>query len=252
MELVSVIMPTYNCDKYITTAVLSVTEQSYPHWELLIVDDASTDHTEAVLRPFLPDPRIRYVRFDTNRGAAAARSEALQLARGRFIAFLDSDDVWHPQKLEKQLSFMHAHPACAMSATAYRDISEDGTPLSRVRIPPRRCGYWKLLFLSDPLGNSTVMYDRAVFGDRTVPPIEKRNDFALWLSLLRDGEICRGLPDILTRYRVRSQSLSARKLALAKYHWYLYRRVEGLSVPVSSLAMVCWAVVKGWQRVVSR
>ena len=245
-------MPTYNCGDYIASAVHSVIAQTYPHWELIIVDDASTDNTEMVLRPFLTDTRIHYVRLDHNRGAAAARTLALQKARGRFIAFLDSDDVWLPQKLEEQLIFMHAHPDCAMSATAYRDIDERGTPLSRTRIPPRKCGYWKLLFLSDPLGNSTVIYDSTVFGDRTVPPIEKRNDFALWLSLLRNGDICRGLPTVLTHYRVRPQSLSARKLSLAKYHWCLYRKIEGLPIATSTAAMLCWAVIKGWRQVTSR
>lgn len=252
LDTVSVIMPTYNCGDYITTAVRSVINQTYPHWELIIVDDASTDNTATVLRPLLTDTRIHYVRLDRNRGAAAARTLALQKARGRFMAFLDSDDAWLPQKLEEQLAFMYAHPGCAMSATAYRDINEHGEELSRIRIPPRECGYWKLLFLSDPLGNSTVIYDRTVFGDRAVPPIEKRNDFALWLSLLRNGEICRGLPTVLTHYRVRSQSLSARKLTLAKYHWHLYREIEGLPIATSALAMTCWAVVKGWRQVTSR
>ncbi len=251
MDTVSVIMPTYNCGSYIAAAILSVMEQTYPQWELIIVDDASTDDTATMVRPFLTDPRIRYIPFETNRGAASARSEALALARGRFIAFLDSDDTWHPQKLERQVNFMHSHPSCAMSATAYRTMSEQGKPLTQVRTPPRQCGYWKLLFLSDPLGNSTVIYDRNVFGERSVPPIEKRNDFALWLSLLRDGAICHGLPDVLTHYRLRSRSLSSRKLSLAKYHWHLYRHIEELSLPVSAFAMLCWAVVKGGRRVIS-
>ena len=246
------IMPTYNCGTYLAAAIRSVTAQTYPHWELILVDDASTDDTAEVVRPFLEDSRIRYERFDRNRGTAAARSHALSLARGEFVAFLDGDDLWHPEKLERQLAFMKRIPACAFSATAYAHVDESGQPLSTVRIPPKRCGYWKLLLLSDPLGNSTVIYDRRVFGNRTVPTIEKRNDFALWLSLLRSGAICYGMRECLTQYRVRQGSLSANKLTLAKYHWQLYRHIEGLSVLISAFAMVCWAVVKGWRAVIER
>ncbi len=247
-KLVSIIMPTYNCARFIAESVQTVLDQTYPHWELLIVDDASTDNTAEALQPFLKDQRIRYECLEKNSGAAFARSRALELATGDYIAFLDSDDLWHPEKLEKQLAFMQektdAGTPCYFTATAYTQIDDNGTSLHKAICPPKRVGYWKMLFLSDPVGNSTVMYDRTHFGDLTVPPIKKRNDFALWLKALRNGDYCYGFGERLMKYRVRSNSLSANKLKLAKYHWHLYRHIEKLPVITSTFAVFCWAFVK--------
>lgn len=247
-KVVSIVMPTYNCGKFIEESVQTVLAQTYPHWELLIVDDASTDNTKEVLQPYLEDKRIRYECLEQNSGAAVARSRALELATGDFVAFLDSDDLWHPEKLEKQLAFMRqmneAGKPCYFTATAYTQIDDDGNSLHKALCPPKRVGYWKMLFLSDPVGNSTVLYDRTHFGDLRVPPIKKRNDFALWLMALRGGEICYGIDERLMKYRVRSNSLSSNKLKLAKYHWQLYREIERLPIFVSAFAVCCWAFVK--------
>lgn len=247
-NLVSIIMPTYNSAPFIAESVQTVLDQTYPHWELLIVDDASTDNTAEIVRPFLEDTRIRYECLVQNSGAAVARSRALELASGDYVAFLDSDDLWHPEKLERQLSFMRQMTAsgtpCYFTATAYTQIDDNGNSLHRANYPPKRVGYWKMLLLSDPIGNSTVMYDRRRFGDLTVPPIKKRNDFALWLKALRGGDYCYGLDEHLMQYRVRSNSLSANKLKLAKYHWQLYRHIENLPIITSAFAVFCWAFVK--------
>lgn len=248
-KLVSIVMPTYNCAQFIAESVQTVLEQTYPHWELIIVDDCSTDNTDEILRPFLEDQRIRYECLPQNCGAAVARSRALELATGDYVAFLDSDDLWHPEKLEKQLAFMEemtdAGTPCYFTATAYTQIDDNGVSLHKALCPPKRVGYWKMLFLSDPVGNSTVMYDRTHFGALTVPPIKKRNDFALWLKLLRNGDYCYGFNERLMKYRVRSNSLSSNKLKLAKYHWHLYRHVEKLPLITSAFAVFCWAFVKG-------
>lgn len=248
-NLVSVVMPAYNCQDYIARSIQSVIDQTYPHWELWIVDDISTDNTPEVVKSFLTDPRIHYEVLEEKGGAAAARSRALSLLKGDYVAFLDSDDLWLPEKLEKQLAFMNEMTAsgtpCYFSCTTYSQVDENDDPLGLAVVPHDKVNYWKTLFLSCPIGNSTVMYDRRHFGDRTVPPIKKRNDFALWLNLLRGGDSCYGFTESLVNYRVRGDSLSANKLSLARYHWQLYRHIEKLPW-ITSVAAVCsWAFVKG-------
>lgn len=248
-NLVSIIMPTYNCGTFIAESIHSVVKQTYAHWELLIIDDCSTDNTEEVVRPFLADKRVRYVCLEKNSGTAAARSKGLSLVTGDFVAFLDSDDLWVPEKLEKQLGFMAKNVEqgipCYFTATAYRHMDDFGNNLPTLCIPPKKTGYWKMLFLSDPIGNSTTLYDRRHFGDQKIPDIRKRNDFALWLQMLRDGDACYGIEEQLVRYRIRSDSLSFRKLPLYKYHWLLYRHIEKLPLITSLFALFCWAFVKG-------
>ena len=193
---------------------------------------------------FLHDPRIHYIYLQENGGPAKARNEALCLAQGDYIVFLDSDDIWHPQKLEQQLAFMD-EKNCFFSCTGHQKMDESCKMLNTAILPHVTVGYWKTYFLSNPIGNSTVIYDRHYFGDRQVPLIRKRNDFALWLQLLRDGARCYGLEGILMDYRVRKQSVSSNKLGLAKYHWELYRQVEKRNLPISALGVLSWAFVKG-------
>lgn len=243
-QKVSVIMPTYNCGRYIAKSIRSVQDQTYENWELLIVDDCSTDDTKKEVASFLNDQRIKYICMQQNGGPAAARNEALRRAQGDYIAFLDSDDIWHPQKLECQLAFMDTNKSF-FSCTGYRKIDENGQTMRVAVVPHKSVGYWKAFFLSNPIGNSTVIYDRRHFGNRQVPSIRKRNDFALWLQMLRDGDSCYGLPDVLMDYRVRSQSVSANKLGLVKYHWELYHKLEKRNVFVSAIGVFMWAFVKG-------
>lgn len=241
---VSVIMPTYNCGRYITESIRSIQSQTFENWELWIVDDHSTDDTPTIVEPFLTDTRIHYIYLQINGGPAAARNEALRHAKGDYVAFLDSDDIWSPDKLERQLAFMQRNK-CFFSCTSYRKIDEIGRPMGTVILPYPSVGYWKAYFLSNPIGNSTVMYDRRYFGDRQVPLIRKRNDFALWLQLLRGGVRCYGMEDVLMDYRVRVQSVSSNKMGLAKYHWELYHHIENRNWLISVLGVFMWAVVKG-------
>ncbi len=244
--LVSVIMPTYNCGAYICESIESVLAQTETEWEIQIVDDCSTDDTAQRLQPYLEryPGKIFYTRLAENGGPAVARTEAIRRANGRYVAFFDSDDLWMPQKLERQIAFMQAHGA-VFSATAYEQMDEQGNSLRCICYPPERTDYKKMLRLSNPIGNTTVMYDRLALGKYAVPPIKKRNDFALWLRILRDAPYCYGLQEDLARYRVRKNSVSSNKLAQAKYHWQLYRQIEGLSVLRSGYYLLCWAVVKG-------
>ena len=244
-EKVSVIMPTYNCGKYIAEAIQSVQAQTYDNWELWIVDDCSTDETQMVVKPFLEDDRIHYYCMEENCGPAPARNYALCQARGRYVAFLDSDDLWYPEKLEKQISFMQRTDGCRFSCTAYAKMDEQGNSLHRVMIPPTITGYWKMYFLSNPIGNSTVIYDRSYFGLVQAPLVQKRNDYGLWLQILRGGAVCYGMEDTLMRCRIRKGSVSYDKIKLIRHQWHLYRNVEKLSLPLCAIGIVCWAFVKG-------
>ena len=243
--LVSIIMPTYNCAPFIEAAVQSVLAQTYPSWELLIVDDCSTDNTKEILAPYLAQhPNIHYSCLAKNSGPAAARSQALKQAQGDYIAFLDSDDLWAPDKLSRQLAFMR-EKHIAFSATGYEPIREDGSGTGIALIPPAQTDYNKMLRLSCPVGNLTIIYDRRVVGDMQVPPIKKRNDFALWLQVLHKTPVCYGLPDVLAKYRLRANSVSRNKLKLLPHHWHLYRHIEKLSVLKSAWYILCWAWTKG-------
>ena len=243
--LVSVIMPTYNCGRFIAESVQSVLVQTMPDWELQIVDDASTDDTSDELKPFLETyPQIHYTRLPQNAGPAVARTEAIRRAAGKYIAFLDSDDLWVPEKLEKQIGFMERTGA-KFSATAYERMNEGGKPLGVILYPPEKTDYRKMIRLSDPIGNLTVMYDQEALGKYEVPPIQKRNDFALWLQILKDTEYCYGLQEPLARYRLRAGSVSNNKWVLLKYQWQLYHDIEKLGALRSCWGLGCWAFVKG-------
>lgn len=244
--LVSVIMPTYNCGSFIAQSIDSVLAQTVTDWELQIVDDCSTDNTVQVLQPYLEKYKnIHYYCLEKNGGPAAARTEAMKRASGKYLAFLDSDDVWLPEKLEKQLAFMKQTGA-AMSCTAYQQMDADGNPLHVTVIPPKKVSYRSCIRLSNPIGNLTVMYDQEALGRFEVPPIRKRNDFALWLQILKKTEYCYGMEEPLAVYRLgRAGSVSHNKLGQAKYHWQLYHEIEGHSVIRSLYELGCWAFVKG-------
>lgn len=244
--LVSVIMPTYNCEKYIAKAIDSVIAQTITNWEIQIVDDCSTDNTYYVISSYLNKyPNIHYYKLPTNSGPAIARTEAIKRATGKYCAFLDSDDLWTPEKLEKQIRFMEDNsvPFCC---TAYSLMNEEGTELGYMMIPPKKTSYGKCIRLSNPIGNLTVMYNQEALGKFEVPEIKKRNDFALWLQILKKTPYCYGMEEVLGVYRRgRSGSVSQKKLSQAKYHWQLYHQIEGHNAFRSLYEVFCWAFVKG-------
>ena len=239
--LVSIITPTYNCGDYIADTIRSVLAQTYKDWEMIIVDDCSSDNTKEVVNGF-NDSRIKYHRLANNSGAAVARTEAMRLADGEYMAFLDSDDLWMPDKLERQLRFM-TERGYAFSCTAYEQIDENGKPLNRVIKTIKKTSYNRLL-LDCPVGNSTVMYNVGKMGKFEVPNIRKRNDDALWLRMLKKEQYIWGMPDVLMKYRIRPGSISVNKFNLIKYHWNLYRNVEHLSVPRSAFHIGFWCFLK--------
>ena len=237
--LVSVITPTYNCGRFIAETIEAVQAQTYTHWEMIIVDDCSTDDTKAVVDGYMAkDSRIKYHCLETNSGAAVARTTAMELAQGEYMAFCDSDDLWLPEKLQKQLDFMQ-EKGYAFTCTAYEQIDEAGKSLDRVIKTVEKTDYNRLL-LDCPVGNSTVMYNVGVMGKFQVPNIRKRNDDALWLQMLKKEKYIWGMPDVLMRYRIRSNSISSNKLKVIKYHWILYRDIEHLSVVRSAFHIFWW------------
>ena len=242
-KLVSIIMPTYNCGKFIGRTIESVQAQTYSNWEIVIVDDCSTDETKAFVEEYAKkDARIKYHALEKNSGAAVARTTAMKLAEGAYMAFLDSDDIWMPEKLEKQLAFMQEN-GYAFTCTAYEQIDEQDKPLGKVIKTIEKTSYNRLL-LDCPVGNSTVMYDVEKMGKFEVPDIRKRNDDALWLKMLKKEKYIFGMPDVLMRYRIRKNSISSNKFKVIKYHWILYRKIEKLSVFRSAFHIVWWCFLK--------
>ena len=241
--LVSIIMPSYNTAPFIEESIRSVLAQTYTDWELIIVDDASNDNTDDVVqRVFLsgaqaeskdlPSSRIRYLTNDRNRGAAYSRNRALREAKGKWIAFLDSDDLWAPEKLEKQIAFMTKN-GYAFSYTRYEEIDENGKPTGTIVGGPKHITKTGMFNYCWP-GCLTVMYDREVVGDIQIAEIQKNNDYAMWLKICRKAD-CFLLDENLARYRKRSGSISHHSyMALVKWHYKLYRDAERMN-PVLSL-----------------
>jgi teichuronic acid biosynthesis glycosyltransferase TuaG len=204
----------------------SVLAQTFNDWEMILVDDCSTDNSVAVASDFIArDSRVRLIRLDKNSGAAVARNTAIAGAVGRYIAFLDGDDLWQPDKLEKQLAFMRKHDA-AFSYTAYRIVDEQGAEVSLFNVPGQIS--YRDLLRTNVVGCSTAVYDAGKLGKVYMPLIRRRQDFGLWLQLTRTSGVAHGLAEPLASYRLRSTSLSSNKLYAALYVWKLYREVEKL------------------------
>ncbi len=242
-KLVSIITPTYNCGKFIARTLDSVIAQTYGNWEMIIVDDRSTDDTRAVVEEYMArDSRIKYRLLDENSGAAVARTVAMQMAEGAYMAFLDSDDIWLPDKLERQINWME-EKGYAFSCTAYEQIDEEDNSLGRIIKTVKKTDYNRLL-LDCPVGNSSVVYSVEKMGRFEVPNIRKRNDDALWLQMLKKEKYIWGMPEVLMRYRIRKNSISSNKLSVIKYHWILYREIEHLNVFRSAFHIFWWCVIK--------
>ena len=242
--LVSIITPTYNCGSFIAETIESVLSQSYPYWEMLIVDDCSTDSTKEIVARY-NDPRIKYHCLERNSGAAVARNTALKMAQGRWIAFLDSDDLWKPETLEQQLAFM-VNNNYSFSYHRYEEIAENGKSLNRIITGPNHISRIGMLSYCWP-GCLTVMYDRFIVGDIQIPNIKKNNDYAMWLLASKKAS-CHLLDQSLAMYRKRAGSISNHSYSsLIKWHYKLFRVVEN-SNPVMSCIYTAnnllWGVFK--------
>jgi teichuronic acid biosynthesis glycosyltransferase TuaG len=241
--LVSIVMPSYNTGDYIEETILSVINQTYRNWELIIVDDNSIDNSLEVIERFMKvDSRIALFKNFKNSGAAISRTIGIKKASGEFIAFLDSDDVWYQNKLKKQLCFMIENNY-TFTCTAYAHIDSESFTTGKIILTKQKANYNDTL-LSCPIGNSTVIYNSSILGKFVVPNIRKRNDDALWLQILKKTPYIYGYQVILSNYRVRKNSISSNKISLIKYHWKLYREIENLGLFKSLYHIIVWIIIK--------
>ena len=224
--LVSIIMPAYNAELHIAESIDSVISQTYSNWELLITDDRSTDTTQKIINEYaIQDSRIKLFINDENGGAGIARNNSIKQSVGRFIAFLDADDQWLPEKLTTQISFMLRNNY-AFTFTAYQKL--EGETLKGTVTPPQSTTYNKLLN-SNVIGCLTAVYDTNVLGKHYMPVIRKRQDMGLWLSLLKQVPKSYSLPDVLALYRVDS-GMTQNKFKILKWQWLFYRDVLELNI----------------------
>ena len=228
MTKISIITPTYNSKIFINQTIQSILNQTYKNWELLITDDCSTDGTwELLLKYQKQDERIKVFRLEKNSGPGVARNNSIKHAQGRFIAFCDSDDQWKPDKLEKQLQFKLENDL-ALSFSSYDVIDEEDNLIGEVTAPGKVT--YKTMLCNNYIGCLTAMYDTQKLGKMYMPEIRKRQDWALWLSILKKVPYALSIPEKLAIYRARRKSISANKIDLIRYNWNIYRNVEKISV----------------------
>ena len=241
--LVSVIMPSWNTGRFIAESIQSVLDQTYGDLELIIVDDCSTDNTDEVVGTF-SDSRIRYIKNEKNMGAALSRNRAMREARGEWIAFLDSDDLWKPEKLEKQIAFMHKN-GYTFSYHDYERVDEAGKPLNIYVSGPDVVDK-KRMYHYDYIGQATMMYSAKHFGLIQIKDIKKNNDYAIRLQLYKkDDTKCFLLKENLAKYRVRKQSISHDKFSRKfRSHYDLFHFCDGKPMPVA-LWLACWNMFYG-------
>lgn len=242
MALVSIITPVYKCEEYIVRTMNSVLTQTYADWEMLLVDDCSPDGSAEIIRSYAErDSRFKYIKLEDNSGAAIARNVGLENAKGRYIAYLDADDIWLPEKLERQIRFMEENDV-QFSCCDYEKIEADDTPLNKIVHMPKTITYNQLL-------SNTIIQTVGVIVDLdkvdrkllVMPNVRRGQDSATWLQMLRNGVKFVGQNEVLAQYRRVPQSLSANKLSALKRTWYLYRGVEHLSLPKSCFCLIGWA-----------
>lgn len=224
-DLVSIIMPSFNTGKYITETIESVLAQSYKNWELIIVDDCSSDNTDEIVSTYFSDDRIHYLKNEKNCGAAFSRNVALREAKGRWIAFLDSDDLWMPEKLEKQIDFMDRN-GYSFSYTNYEEINVEGNRTGVKVTGPKKITKTGMYNYCWP-GCLTVMYDRSVVGLIQIEDIKKNNDYAMWLKVCKKAD-CYLLDEYLGKYRKgRTGSVSTHSITtMIGWHYKLFREAE--------------------------
>lgn len=238
---VSIITPSYNSSDLITETYISIREQSFDNFKWVVTDDCSSDITFSLLKNLASnDRRIQIFRNEVNSGAAVSRNNSIANATGDFIAFIDSDDIWLPEKLEKQVDFMEDNNI-DFSFTAYELIDEQGYPTGQ-KVDTHLTGpvsYEDMLRKKATLGCSTVMLRRSAFEDISMPLIRTGQDYALWLKLLKTGVKAYPLPEVLTQYRILPNSISRNKVKKAKRQWQIYREIEKLPL-LKSIQCFCF------------
>ena len=235
--LVSIITPSYNSEKFISETLQSVQNQTHQNLEMIIVDDCSQDKTVEIIESFIKnDKRIQLHRLDKNYGAGIARNTAINSAKGDYIAFLDADDLWKPEKLAKQLAFMKTN-SLPFTFSYYDWIDEAGNLLKKRIEAPANLTY-KQLFYCNYVGNLTGIYEVKFFGKIPISTIRKRQDWIMWLTILKKIKTAQPVPESLAFYRVRENSISASKIDLIKHNFMVYRQFHKLNVVNSVFCMI--------------
>ncbi len=236
-------MPMHNSDKYVGKAIESVMGQTYPHWELLVVDDGSTDRSCEVVRAYAQrDERIHLLINDNPVGMPyAPRNYGIQRAKGRFIAFLDSDDIWLREKLAQQIPIFFHDNATAVVFCDYEKISEDGKRSARLITAPRKTSYRQMLY-GNVIGNLTGIFDVRKVGKNYFTDVH-HEDYAFWLSVLKSGYIARNTQTVGALYRMRKGSVTNNKLAIISWQWHIYRKVEHIGI-IRSFYYYCFYAIR--------
>lgn len=240
-ELVSIIVPVYNAEKFLNDTIKSVLDQTYSNFELLLVNDCSTDNSVKIIKKY-NDKRIKLINNKENSGAAVSRNNGIKESKGRFICFLDADDLWEKEKLEKQIKFME-EKACSFSFTGYEFADENGMPNGKKVFVPDKINYRKAL-KNTTIWTSTVMFDMKKLQkeDIYMPNVRRGQDTATWWKVLKKIDYAYGLNEILSFYRRTNQSLSSNKLTALKRTWNLYRNVEHLNIFYSAYCFIFYCI----------
>lgn len=238
-ETVSIVVPVYNAEKYIENTVKCVLSQTYDNWELILVDDGSKDKSVEIMKR-MTDERIRVLEFGEGGCAALARNMGIDAATGRYLAFLDADDLWHSDKLEKTLAYLQEKDS-AFVFTSYEFGDENAVGTGKIVKVPDTLSYKQALSRT-VIFTSTVMLDLQKLEKEMVKmPVVKSEDTATWWKILKSGVVAHGLNENLVVYRRAGKTLSSNKLEAIRRIWYLYRKQEKLSFPVSCICFVGWA-----------
>lgn len=250
MGQVSIITPTYNSAKHIVKTIKSVQNQSYQLYEHIIVDDCSTDGTREIVSEYsMTDPRIKLMKLEQNSGAGVARNSGIEIAKGRYVAFLDSDDFWHSEKLEKQISILKTGEY-AIVYSQYYVVDEEGKILYKIN-SPKKVNRQQML-RNDYIGFLTLIYDTEKLGKPYMSEIRRRQDWTYKLRLLKNCDVAYGIQEPLAYYRKGNASLSSNKIRLLKYNFIVYRRELGLSTFNSFLKMGIFLIHNFWFKLTSR
>ncbi|MDE1548158.1 glycosyltransferase family 2 protein [Jeotgalibaca caeni] len=245
-NVVSIVSPVYKAEPFIERTIRSVMNQTYKDWEYILVDDCSPDNSEQVIRALMEeDSRIKYVKLSQNEGAAVARNTGIEHAKGQFIAFIDSDDVWKPQKLERQITFMKENQY-GFTYTNFELVSENEEVISPSVPLPERLDY-KGLLKNTAIACSTVIIDREIIGDFRMPLVRKGQDTATWLQILRKHDYAYGLNEVLGKYRQVKGSISSNRIGALKRTWNTYYRLEKLPLP-KAIYYFCFYVFNAIKR----
>ncbi len=247
-DLVSIVMPSYNSEKYISESIESVINQTYKNWELLIVDDCSTDKSVLIIKKIMKcDARIKLIENNKNKGAAHTRNNGIRSSKGRYICFLDSDDLWNKDKLTKQVNFMK-RTMCSFSYTSYEFADSNGVPSNKIVNVPAKINYRQAL-KNTTIFTSTVMFDTKFLPKENIymPDIRRGQDTATWWKVLKKIKYAFGMDEVLSYYRRVENTLSSNKIIALKRTWNLYRNTEKFNFFIS-LYYFIWYIFNAIKR----